>query len=153
MKLIEKYFLNFSLSLDHVALSSYLVGAYNTVYAVHSLHFVLPYFAPLRSAKHCILLNIIKNVARSPLLTSGIALSIFDNAADRLGPIASLTTLLITTDKRLVSGMVMPTRPKPCLRSSGSPKATLLPFLQLFVRASPIRGVIRNSKNIFPIIF
>ena len=53
MKLIEKYFLN---SLPSVAprctLLPLVVGAYNTVYAVHSLHFALPYFASLRFAKH-----------------------------------------------------------------------------------------------------
>jgi len=35
----------------------------NTVYAVHSLHFALPYFAPLRFAKHRIYLNVAQNSA------------------------------------------------------------------------------------------
>jgi hypothetical protein len=38
MQFMEKYFLNFSLSLDHVALSLHCVpiGAYNTVYLARS---------------------------------------------------------------------------------------------------------------------
>ena len=35
--------------------------SYNTVYAVHSLHFALPYFAPLCSGKHRIYRNVIRN--------------------------------------------------------------------------------------------
>ena len=35
---------------SHSAIAPF--GSPNTVYAVHSLHFALPYFAPLRSAKH-----------------------------------------------------------------------------------------------------
>ena len=46
MNIIEKYILNFSLSLDPDALSLSLrkapLGAYNTRYEVHSLHFVHP---------------------------------------------------------------------------------------------------------------
>jgi len=57
---------------DYVVLSSYLVGTHNTVYVVHSLHFALPYFAPLppslklrrtsRSAKHRICWNVMWNM-------------------------------------------------------------------------------------------
>ena len=36
-------------------------GSPNTVYAVRLLHFALPYFAPLRSAKHRIYRNVVQN--------------------------------------------------------------------------------------------
>ena len=35
---------------SHSAIAPF--GSPNIAYAVHSLHFALPYFAPLRSAKH-----------------------------------------------------------------------------------------------------
>jgi len=41
---------------SHSAVAS--LGSPNTVYAVRSLHFALPYFAPLRSAKHRIYWNV-----------------------------------------------------------------------------------------------
>lgn len=34
----------------------------NTIYAVRSLHFALPYFVPLRSAKHQIYINVIYRI-------------------------------------------------------------------------------------------
>ena len=44
---------------SHSAIAPF--GSPNTVYAVHSLHFALPYFAPLHSAKHQIYANVIFN--------------------------------------------------------------------------------------------
>jgi len=62
MNLIEKYFLNSLLSVaPRCTLLPLVVGAYNTVYAVRSLHFALPYFAPLRFAKHRIYWNVMQN--------------------------------------------------------------------------------------------
>ena len=47
---------------SHSAIAPF--GSPNTVYAVHSLHFALPYFAPLRSAKHRIYRNVRQNSLR-----------------------------------------------------------------------------------------
>jgi len=40
----------------------------NTVYAVRSLHFALPYFAPLHSAKHRIYWNVVCNAEKTKKL-------------------------------------------------------------------------------------
>ncbi len=48
---MDKFFKNTQGTLhSHSAIAPF--GSPNTVYAVRSLHFALPYFAPLRSAKH-----------------------------------------------------------------------------------------------------
>ena len=45
----------------------------NTVYAVHSLHFALPYFAPLHSAKHRIYWNVHLKYRFAPFQMNGTA--------------------------------------------------------------------------------
>ena len=48
---MDKFFKNTQGMLhSHSAIAPF--GSPNTVYTVHSLHFALPYFVPLRSAKH-----------------------------------------------------------------------------------------------------
>ena len=68
MNFIKKYFLNFSLSLDHIAFSLHCVplGAYNTAYLARSCPrstHILPISDKINkvSARHQIYRNVIRN--------------------------------------------------------------------------------------------
>jgi len=55
---MDKFFQKYAKGTLHSHSAIAPFGSPNTVYTVHSLHFALPYFAPLRSAKHRIYLTL-----------------------------------------------------------------------------------------------